>query len=176
MSNKTLFIDRDGIVNIDHGYTYKIEEFEFMPGIFQLLSFFQSNGYQLFIVTNQSGIGRGYYTLDDFEKLTDWMIKELNKKGILIKKVFYCPHSPEEKCACRKPETGMIEQALREFDIDLEHSWMIGDKQSDIDLAYHAQIENSIAIGDRMIKKATLNFKTVQECVDYLQENQGKII
>ena len=176
MSNKTLFIDRDGIINIDHGYTYKIEAFEFMPGIFDLLSLFQSNGYQLFIVTNQSGIGRGYYTLEDFKKLTDWMIKKLNEKEIFIKKVFYCPHGPEEKCTCRKPEIGMIEQALMEFDIDLEHSWMIGDKQSDIDLAYHAEIANSIAIGDRMIQKATLDFKTVQECVDYLQENQGKII
>jgi len=176
MLNKTLFIDRDGIINIDHGYTYKIEAFEFMPGIFDLLSLFQLNGYQLFIVTNQSGIGRGYYTLNDFEKLTDWMIQEFEKKGILIKKVFYCPHKPEDKCSCRKPETGMIEQALQEFDIDLAHSWMIGDKQSDIDLAHHAKIANCIAIGDHTIQNATLKFKTVQACVDYLQENQGKII
>ncbi|RRS31261.1 MAG: hypothetical protein P794_04225 [Epsilonproteobacteria bacterium (ex Lamellibrachia satsuma)] len=176
MSNKTLFIDRDGIINIDHGYTYKIGSFEFMPGIFDLLSLFQSKGYQIFIITNQSGIGRGYYTLDDFEKLTDWMIKELKQKGIFIEKVFYCPHSPEEKCSCRKPNIGMVEQALEEFDIDLKHSWMIGDKQSDIDLAHHAHIANCIAIGDRVIQNATLKFRTVQECADYLQENQGKII
>lgn len=176
MSNKTLFIDRDGIVNIDHGYTYKIDSFEFMPGIFEMLSLFQSNGYQLFIVTNQSGIGRGYYTLDDFEKLTAWMLKKLDAQGITIKKVFYCPHRPEDQCHCRKPEIGMIEQALKSFDIDLKHSWMIGDKQSDIDLAHRANITKSIAIGDHTIHKATLNFKTVQECVEHLQENLGKIV
>ena len=176
MSNKTLFIDRDGIINIDHGYTCKIESFEFMPGIFELLSIFQLNGYQLFIVTNQSGIGRGYYTLDDFEKLTVWMIKEFKKKGILIKKVFYCPHKPEDQCRCRKPKIGMIKEAVEEFNIDLKHSWMIGDKQSDIDLAHNAQIANCIAIGDHTIQNATLKFKTVLECVDYIQANQGKII
>ncbi len=176
MSNKTLFIDRDGIINVDHGYTHKIDAFEFMPGIFNLLSLFQLNGYQLFIVTNQSGIGRGYYTLDDFEKLTDWMLNELDTQGIKIKKVFYCPHKPEDKCTCRKPKTGMIEQALKSFDIDLTHSWMIGDKQSDIDLAYNAHIAKSIAIGDDTFQKATLNFKTVQECVEHLQENLGKIV
>ncbi len=176
MLNKTLFIDRDGIINIDHGYTYKIESFEFMPGIFDLLSFFQLQGYQIFIVTNQSGIGRGYYTLDDFEKLTAWMLKEFSKRGILIKKVFYCPHKPEDQCSCRKPKIGMIEDALEEFSIDLDHSWMIGDKQSDIDLANNAKIADSIAIGDHSIQNATLKFKTVQACVDHLQENQGKIV
>ena len=174
-AHKALFLDRDGIINVDHGYTYKIDSFKFVSGIFDLISLFQSKGYQIFIVTNQSGIGRGYYALHDFEKLTEWMIKTFHQKGILIKKVFYCPHKPEDHCSCRKPKIGMIEQALEEFDINLEHSWMIGDKQSDIDLAYNGHIGNSIAIRDDSIQNATLHFKTIQECLEYLQENQGKI-
>jgi len=172
---KALFIDRDGIINIDHGYTYQIDSFTFVSGIFKLISLFQSKGYQLFVITNQSGIGRGYYTLHDFEKLTEWMIKTFDQKGISIKKVFYCPHKPEDNCSCRKPKTGMIEQALEEFDIDLAHSWMIGDKQSDIDLAHNAHIPNSIAIGNVSIQNATHHFNSIQECLDYLQENQDKI-
>lgn len=174
--HKALFLDRDGIINIDDGYTYKIDSFKFVCGIFDLVSLFQTKGYYIFIVTNQSGIGRGYYTLDDFKKLTDWMIEEFSQKGILISKVFYCPHKPEDQCNCRKPKIGMIEQALEEFNIDLEHSWMIGDKQSDIDLAHNAHIANSIAIRDDSIQHTTFYFKTIRECLEYLQENQAKIL
>jgi len=174
-NQKSLFLDRDGIINIDHGYTYQIDSFTFVSGIFDLISLFQSKGYQVFVVTNQSGIGRGYYTLLDFQKLTQWMITAFEQKGISIKKVFYCPHKPEDNCHCRKPRTGMIEQALKEFHIDLEHSWIIGDKQSDIDLAHNAHIAKSIAIRDNSIQGATYYFKTIQECLDYLQENQDKI-
>lgn len=172
---KALFLDRDGIINIDHGYTYKIESFRFVSGIIELISLFQSKGYQIFVVTNQSGIGRGYYKLHDFEKLTQWMIKVFKQKGISIKKVFYCPHKPEDNCHCRKPKTGMIEQALKEFHIDLEHSWMVGDKQSDIDLAENAHIAHSIAVGNTNIQNASFQFDTIQACLEYLQENQDKI-
>jgi D-glycero-D-manno-heptose 1,7-bisphosphate phosphatase len=174
--HKALFLDRDGIINIDHGYTYQISSFTFVPGIFSLASLFQSKGYQIFVVTNQSGSGRGYYTLYDFEKLTEWMIKQFDHKGISIKKVFYCPHTPEDNCSCRKPKIGMIEQALEEFEIDLAHSWIIGDKQSDINLAHNAHISNSIAIGNVNIQDATHHFNSIQECLEYLQENQGKIL
>ena len=174
-TDKALFLDRDGIINVDHGYVCKIEEFEFTDGIFELLQLFNKEGYLLFIVTNQSGIGRGYYTKEAFETLTEWMIETLHVHGIDIKEVQYCPHTPKENCHCRKPETGMIDNILQTYPIDLKHSWMIGDKQSDIDLARNAHIGSSIAIGDKVLEHSDYSFRTILECTEYLQENKGKI-
>ena len=164
MKTKALFLDRDGIINVDHGYVSKIKDFEFSDGIFALVKLFSDAGYLIFVVTNQSGIGRGYYSEEDFITLSDWMIVEFKKQGLKIEKVYYCPHSPEEKCHCRKPETGMIEQALIDYPIDLVHSWLIGDKQSDIDLAKNANIQNSIYIGNKNITNSTYYFNSILEC------------
>ena len=175
MDKKAIFLDRDGIINVDYGYVYKIEDFEFMPNIIELLNFFQNNHYKLFIVTNQSGIGRGYYTLNDFKKLTAWMIKILKKQSIIIEEVQFCPHAPEIKCKCRKPKTGMIEALVNTHHIDLEKSWMIGDKQSDIDLAHNAKIGQTIAIGNRVIKNSTYHFLTITECNTFFKANLKRL-
>jgi len=161
---KALFLDRDGVINVDHGYVYEIEKFEFNEGIFELLRTFHQKGYLLFIVTNQSGIGRGYYREEDFQKLTAWMLGELKKEQIDIVCVEHCNHAPEEKCSCRKPQTGMIDRILLHHEIDLANSWLIGDKQSDIDLAHNTKIGHTIAIGEREINNASYTFKTVLEC------------
>jgi D-glycero-D-manno-heptose 1,7-bisphosphate phosphatase len=172
---KALFLDRDGVINIDHGYVYEIEKFEFTEGIFGLLQHFVAQGYLLFVVTNQSGIGRGYYSEEDFEKLTLWMIARFKSEGIEIHSVKHCPHNPDAHCHCRKPTTGMIEALLSQYSIDLENSWLIGDKQSDIDLAKNAGVGNSIAIGEREIKKASYTFETIQKLQLFLEENQAII-
>ncbi len=150
--NKALFLDRDGVINYDKGYVCKIEDFEFVKGIFEILDYFQKKGFKLFIVTNQSGIGRGYYTLKDFEILNEWMLKELKKRGIKIERVYFCPHAPEEGCSCRKPNIGMFQKAFKEFKIDKKLSWMIGDKLSDTKAAVSAGIENTVLIGDCWIR------------------------
>jgi len=170
-SFKALFLDRDGIINVDHGYVSKIEDFEFTEGIFDFLHLFMKEGYKLFIVTNQSGIGRGYYTQNDFETLTRWMLAEFKKQNISIESVHYCNHAPEEKCACRKPETGMVDEILALHNIDLNDSFMIGDKQSDIDLAHNRQIAFTVAIGERAIENATYKFKTILEAKDFFEQN-----
>ena len=172
---KALFLDRDGIVNVDHGYVSKIEDFEFSEGIFTLLSLFRDAGYLLFVVTNQSGIGRGYYSQSDFHTLTEWMLERLREKEIIIEKVLYCPHTPEDSCRCRKPDIGMIEEALTEYPLDLKHSWLIGDKKSDILLASNAGIQNSIYIGRKQSPQAMLSFASVKDCALFFQENQGRI-
>ncbi|MEZ0322892.1 MAG: D-glycero-beta-D-manno-heptose 1,7-bisphosphate 7-phosphatase [Hydrogenothermaceae bacterium] len=149
---KAVFLDRDGVINVDKGYVHKIEEFEFYPNVFEALRKLQDAGFKLFVVTNQSGIAVGYYTEEDFLKLTDYMLKEFEKKGIKIDKVYYCPHHengivPEYsfKCDCRKPESGMIRQAIKEFGIDPKKSFLIGDKENDI-LAAHKENIKAILV------------------------------
>ena len=134
VQNKALFIGRDGTINIEKHYVYKKEDFVFMPGIFDLLKHFTDNGYLIFIITNQSGIARGFYSEEDYNRLTSWMLNEFELKGIKITKVYHCPHHPDitGPCNCRKPKPGMILQAIKEFNINPSVSVLIGDKKSDI--------------------------------------------
>ena len=143
---KIIFLDRDGVVNIDKNYLYKIEEFEFTDNLFEVCEHIISLGYQIIIITNQSGIGRNYFTQDDFNKLTLWMIKEFKKNNIEILDIFHCSHTPEADCKCRKPKPGMILEACKKYNINLENSWLIGDKLSDINAGINAGIKNTILI------------------------------
>ncbi len=154
MQKKALFLDRDGVVNIEKNYLYKIEDFEFCDGIFELCQYFQNRGYLIIIITNQSGIARGYYTHRDFETLTNFMIEAFNKEGIKISSVKYCPHHPDYSgvCNCRKPSDGMIISSAKEFNIDLESSVLIGDKISDIEAGKSANIGLNCLIKTNKVK------------------------
>ena len=143
---KVIFLDRDGVINEDYGYVGKIEDFKFIDGVFEACKSFKNLGYEIVVVTNQSGIARGYYSEDEFLKLTSYMQDEFLKKEISILKTYYCPHLPNNNCSCRKPKSGMILQALDEFDINLDNSWLIGDKLSDIECAKNANIKNRVLI------------------------------
>jgi D-glycero-D-manno-heptose 1,7-bisphosphate phosphatase len=127
--NKAVFLDRDGVINIDDGYVFKIEEFRFMDGIFEFCQTAQEKGYLLIVVTNQGGVERGYYTENDLKVLHDWMVDAFAQKGVKISKVYFCPHYDSYD---RKPNPGMLLQAKEEFGIDLSQSILIGDKSSDI--------------------------------------------
>ncbi len=138
--NKAVFLDRDGVINEDYGYVYKIEDFHIYNEVFPALKLLKDAGYKLLIITNQSGIGRGYYTEEDFKRITEYMLGILKKEGIEIDDIYYCPHHPEGvipeytmKCNCRKPETGMIEEGIKKFNIDVKKSFLIGDKETDIE-------------------------------------------
>ncbi len=135
---KAVFLDRDGTINKDKGYVYQIEEFEILPGVIEGLRLLQDAGYLLIVVTNQSGIARGYYTEQDFRILTEWMIERFKTMGIQIAEVYYCPHLPNAPipmyrkiCRCRKPGTALYERAVKKFHIDLSKSYAIGDKIRD---------------------------------------------
>ncbi len=136
--NKAIFLDRDGTINVEKNYLYKIEDFEFLPGVVEALKKLQGAGYLLIIITNQSGIGRGYYTEKDFKKLNDWMVSTLKEQGVIITDVYFCPHLPDAKlnkyrkdCECRKPKLGLFFQAVKDHDLDLNQCYAIGDKMRD---------------------------------------------
>ena len=159
---KALFLDRDGIINIDHGYVHKIEDFEFIDGIFELCRLAIAKGYQIFVITNQAGIARGYYDQATFEALSQWMVNAFAEQAITITKVYYCPHHPTKgvnefvmSCNCRKPEPGMIIQAEKEFSLTLAESVFIGDKVSDMQAAGNAGIKCRILVNSRYTDKAS---------------------
>ena len=119
MQKKIIYLDRDGVINEDFGYVSKIENFKFVNGVFEACKEFLALGYELIVVTNQSGIGRNYYSEDEFLELTKYMRNEFKKEDIDILNVYYCPHNPDDNCSCRKPKTGMILQSLNDFEINL---------------------------------------------------------
>lgn len=143
--NKALFLDRDGVINVEKDYLYQIEEFEFIDGIFELCHHYQENGYLIVIVTNQSGIARGYYDEDDFSRLSEWMVDAFKEQGIDIAGIYYCPHHPDISgaCSCRKPEPGMLLDAAEMLDIDLKGSVLVGDKERDIEAAVNAGVSTA---------------------------------
>ena len=146
MPKKTIFLDRDGVINKEVGYLYKIKEFEFIDGIFEACLSLINLNYQIIIISNQSGISRGYYTEDDYQKITKWMISQFKKKGVLIIDTYHCPHSPNSDCNCRKPKPGMFLNSNKKHSISFKNSWMIGDKETDIIAANKAGINKTILV------------------------------
>lgn len=134
------FLDRDGVINEERNYVYRIEDFHFLPGTLQACRRFVEAGYLLVIVTNQAGIARGYYDTAAFETLTRWMEARFAEAGAPLAGVYHCPHHPDAKidrlrlrCDCRKPAPGLIFQAQRDLGIDLPRSFLVGDKVSDLE-------------------------------------------
>lgn len=140
---KVAFLDRDGVINVDSGYVYQRDNFIFTDGCAKALKLLQQEGFALIIVTNQSGIGRNYYSEQDYQQLTSWYQQQLLKQGVAISGIYHCPHAPEALCDCRKPAPGLFLQAAAQHDIDFAASIMIGDKQSDTEAATAAGIPNS---------------------------------
>ena len=153
MANKAVFLDRDGVVNVDNGYVSHCDDFEFIEGVIEACQQIKAKGYQLVIITNQSGIGRGYYTEDQFMTLTEWMDWSLADKGVDLDGVYYCPHHPEhgigeykQACQCRKPQPGMILSAKEHLSLDLSQCYLVGDKISDIEAGKNAGITTNILV------------------------------
>lgn len=145
-TQKALFLDRDGVININHGYVIHKEEFDFIDNIFKLALKARDAGYIIIIVTNQSGIARQYYSKQDFMTLSAWLENQFWQKGITIQQTFNCPHHPmfSKSCTCRKPRIGMITKAVKRFNIDLKQSIMIGDSLSDMVCAQKAKIKTRV--------------------------------
>ena len=154
MRRPALFLDRDGVINIDHFYVHRPEHFHFIEGIFELVSAANRAGYLVIVVTNQAGIGRGYYTEGDFHSLTSWMLDTFKQRGAKVDAVYFCPFHPEHgvgdykrESDCRKPRPGMLLKASKEYSIDLERSIMVGDKISDIQAGERAGVGRLLYFG-----------------------------
>lgn len=152
---RALLLDRDGVINVDHGYVHSQERFEYVPGIFGLARAAHGAGYLLVVVTNQAGIGRGYYGEDDFFRLTEWMHARFAAEGAPIARVYFCPHHPEAgiaryrlDCPDRKPNPGMILRARDDLDLDLAASVIVGDKETDMEAGRRAGVGTLLLVGD----------------------------
>ena len=161
---KVAFLDRDGVINLDHDYVHTVEAFHFIDGALSACADLVKAGYKLIIVTNQSGIGRGYYSEDDFHRLCDWMKGEFEKAQAPITHIYFCPHHPEKAigsyriaCNCRKPAPGMLLQAVQDYGIDVGKSLMVGDKAGDMTAARAAGVPKRILVGRDGLQKPTLS-------------------
>ena len=133
-----LFLDRDGTINEEVLYLHKPEDFKILPGVLKGVKKFQNMGYRIIIITNQPGIGMGYFPETDFYAVNREMLRQFSKEGILVDKIYFCPHSKSQKCECRKPEQGLIKRAVKELNVDLSKSIIIGDKTSDTETGRRA--------------------------------------
>lgn len=151
---RALFLDRDGVLNIDHGYIGSIERFDLIPGVAEALGRALALGYRLIVVTNQSGIARGYFTAEDYARVERHMIATFAAKGVRFTGIYHCPHHPDgtqpafaARCECRKPLPGMIVRACADHRIDPGRSIMVGDRPSDLAAGDAAGVGNGFLIG-----------------------------
>lgn len=148
-----IFLDRDGTINVDHGYVHEIDNFQFIDGVIDACRELKEMGFALVLVTNQSGIARGMFTEEQFVSLTEWMDWSLADRGVDLDGIYFCPHHPDgsvaefsETCECRKPLYGMLLQAQSELNIDMASSYMVGDKIEDMQAALAANVGTKVLV------------------------------
>jgi len=145
------FLDRDGVLNVDIGYLYRPEDLVFTPDAEEAVRWLNEHGVTVVVVTNQSGIGRGLYSVADFEQLMGFMVLELAEAGAQIDGYYFCPHLPDSDCECRKPKPGMILDGLRDFGGDPSRSFFIGDKATDMEAAAAAGVRGVLYSGGSLL-------------------------
>jgi D-glycero-D-manno-heptose 1,7-bisphosphate phosphatase len=180
MPYSAVFLDRDGVINHNHGYVHKQKDFDFIDGIFDVARHAHEQNYKLVVITNQAGIARGYYTEEQFHQLTDWMCQQFSAAGAPIERVYFSPYHPTAGLGrylkddfSRKPHPGMILQAQKDLSIDLNRSVLIGDKFSDIQAGTAAGVgTNLLFAAERTNELGGLNYErieTLREAIPYLQ-------
>lgn len=151
--NKAVFLDRDGVINVERGYTHRLEDFVILPDLIESLQRFLKQGYLLIVVSNQSGIAKDLYKQEDVEMLHSFLTNELTKEGITLSEIYYCVHHPDvSKCICRKPDSLFVEKGLARFDIDPKKSFFIGDKERDVEAAAKAGVQGILIEANSPLK------------------------
>ena len=150
---RAVFLDRDGVMNVDNGYVSQVDDFEFIEGVIEACKTLKEKGYLLVLITNQSGIARGYFSEEQFHTLTEWMDWSLADRGVDLDGIYYCPHHSEKgigeykvDCDCRKPKPGMLLSAIKELNIDVSRSILVGDKVSDIQAGLAAGVKSNYLV------------------------------
>jgi D-glycero-D-manno-heptose 1,7-bisphosphate phosphatase len=155
---KLCLLDRDGVLNIDKDYLHQAEDVEWVPGSREAVAWLNRQGFQVVVVTNQSGVARGFFTEDVVKELHDWMAGEVKKAGGEIAAFYYCPHLPgaavkqyDVDCSCRKPRPGMILQAMADFNVQPDHTFLIGDSPRDVEAAEAAGVKGYLYTGGSLL-------------------------
>lgn len=174
---RAVILDRDGVINEEVEYLHDPDKFKVLPGVVEAIKAMQDLGFKIVIITNQQGIGLGYFSEEDFYRVNKKMLQLLHEGGISVSKIYFCPHSLEEKCHCRKPETGLLERAEQDLNLDPQKSWSIGDRASDI-LAGSRRKFRTILIKagenekfDDTEVEPNYTAASLQEAVDIIQQN-----
>lgn len=141
MSNRGVFFDRDGVINKEVNYLDSIDKIEILPGIAEAIKLLNDNKFKVVVITNQSGVARGYFTEEKLNEIHGFILGELSKESALVDAVYYCPHHPDDDCDCRKPKIGLIKRAEKDLDINLKRSFLIGDTISDMKAGLNAGLK-----------------------------------
>lgn len=168
MKNKAVFVDRDGTINVDGPYLSDPDKFMMYPGVGEGIKELKENGFKIIVITNQSGIARGYFTENDLAEIHAKMKREFKKFNVELDGIYYCPHHPDDDCNCRKPKTGLFDKAIKEHDIDVKKSYMLGDKDLDVVAGRNAGTKTILIpipgiTGDSVIEKNKNDL-----CPDYI--------
>jgi len=168
--NKLIFIDRDGVINEEpsnFGFDYIIEKklFKFLPRVFSALKLLVDNNYDIYIISNQAGVGKGIFSKEVLDEITDYMLEELNRKGVVIKGVKYCTHTSDENCDCRKPRTKLFEDVYKDYNSDKKELFFITDQQKDIEAALNFSMKSILILGGKSRIKEIFDFKSKPDYV-----------
>jgi histidinol-phosphate phosphatase family protein len=170
-----IFLDRDGTINKHVQYLHEPKKFEFLPGVLEAVKELYDMQYKIVIVTNQPGISLGYFQKEDLFDVNSKMLKGFSEAGILIQKIYFCPHSDAEKCDCRKPKPGMLKRAETELGVDMEHSFMIGDSVADILAGAQAGVKTILLTElDNFPTMADHAAKNLLSAVDWIKRQEDQ--
>jgi histidinol-phosphate phosphatase family protein len=177
LGNKAVFLDRDGTIARDVPYCGRVEDFELLPTVPDAIKLLNNHDFKVVVVTNQSGIARGFFTEETLTNIHDKMETELGKQNARVDAIYYCPHHPDDGCECRKPKTALFQKAVRELDIDLKHSWVIGDMKSDIDAGKALGCKTLLvstgpSTGNNISEVPDYTANSLWEAVQYILQNK----
>lgn len=178
MKKSAVFLDRDGTICEDANYLSRPEDLKIFPFAAQAVRVLNENDFLVVLITNQSGVARGFFDENVLREIHEKLVSELAEKGAKLDAIYFCPHNSENDCSCRKPKIGMIEQAMKDFEIDLQNSWMIGDKAIDVETGFNAKTKTVLVLtgygqkeAEKLKNKPDITSENILKAVENIVEN-----